>query len=220
MSSNSNNQTFDPTSHLYVHPSDGPGSVVFDKLQGSSNYRAWIRDMELSLGAKRKLGFLIGGVKRDESDPVKKSQWDSCNDMIISWNCRSVSNSIKKSIMFMGYSHQIWKHLEQRFAVTNAARKYSLNKQIYETRQNGRAIAGFCTYMRVLWEELESLAIIPPLTKMSIELSPYVHALYKQKEEHKLFQFLSGIDDTYSMQRSHMQHQAILPSVEEAYNMI
>ncbi|KAL2896108.1 Gag polyprotein [Bienertia sinuspersici] len=193
--SNNNTQLIDPTSPYYIHPSDGPGSVVVDKLQGSSNYRAWRRDMELSLGAKRKLGFVTGAVKKDESDPLKKSQWDTCNDMIISWICRSICSDY-------------------------GARKYSLSKQLYETRQNGRTVAEFYTEMRVMWEELESLSILPPLTEMNTEVCAYVHALYKQKEEQKLFQFLSGVDDIYSMQRSHMLHQATLPTVDEAYNMI
>ncbi|KAL2938126.1 Retrovirus-related Pol polyprotein from transposon RE2 [Bienertia sinuspersici] len=213
-------QPIDPSSPLYLHPSDGPGSVVVDKLEGSHNYRAWRRDMELSLGAKRKLGFVTGAVTKDETDPVKKSQWDTCNDMIITWICRSVSDSIKRGIMFMGNSHDIWKYLEETYAVTDGWRKYSLSRQVYESRQNGRPVAEFYTEMRVLWEETEAMQVMPPLTEMNSELSVFVHTLYKQREEQKLFQFLGGLDEIYSMQRSSMLHQVILPSAEQAFAMI
>lgn len=98
----SSSQTIDPTSPLYLHPSEGPNSVIVEKLQGTSNYREWRRDFELSLQAKRKLGFVTGGVKKDTDDPVKKEAWETCNSMVITWMLHSVNDTIKKFVMFMG----------------------------------------------------------------------------------------------------------------------
>lgn len=222
MSGGSQNHTIDAASPLYVHPSDGPRTVELEpKLQGSGNYRAWRRDMEISLSAKRKLGFITGGVKRDENDATKKEAWDTCNNLVISWLVHSVSESIKQSIMFMGSAQQIWKNLEARFSVTNGVRKYSLSRQIYETTQHGRSISEFYTDMRVIWEELETLFVMPPLSENdNPEVAAYLKAVETQKNEQKLFQFLSGIDDTYNQQRSHILHMTPLPSVEEACNLL
>ncbi|KAL2904820.1 DNA-directed RNA polymerase subunit beta' [Bienertia sinuspersici] len=62
----------DTTSPLYLHPSDGSNTIIIEKLQGSSNYRAWKRSLEIALAAKRKLGFATGAVTRDKEDSVKQ----------------------------------------------------------------------------------------------------------------------------------------------------
>ncbi|KAL2928500.1 Gag-Pol polyprotein [Bienertia sinuspersici] len=157
--------TIDSTSPLYIHPSDGATSMNIEKLQGSSNYRVWRRDMELCLAAKRKLGFVTGGVERDESDAQKKEAWDACNDLVVAWILFSVSDSIKRSVMFTKSAEVIWKNLEARFSVTNGVRKYSLFKHLYDAKQNGKSVAEFYTDLRVVWDELESLNVMPPITE-------------------------------------------------------
>lgn len=102
----------DVSSPLYLHPSDGNNFMIIEKLQGSSNYRYWKRSMKIVLSSKRKLGFVNGTLIRDSTDLVKGEAWDTYNNMIISWILGSVSESIKKSIMFVSSAYQIWKHLE------------------------------------------------------------------------------------------------------------
>ncbi|KAL2940597.1 Retrovirus-related Pol polyprotein from transposon TNT 1-94 [Bienertia sinuspersici] len=220
MSSGSVSNPIDPTSPLYLHPSDRTSSINIEKLQGASNYRPWRRSLEIALASKRKLGFVTGGVKRDENDKVKQECWDTCNNMVISWILGSVSESIKKSIMFMSDACEIWKHLENRYSITNGARKYSLSKQLYETKQSGRLVSEYYTNMKAIWVELENLNVLPAITTMTVEINRFVHALNEQKEEMRLFQFLNGLDEDYNSQRSQILMMSKLPSVYEACNMI
>lgn len=111
--------TIEATSPLYLHPSDENNFMVIDKLQGSRNYRSWKRSMEIALASKRKLGFVTGLVKKDANDAVKKEAWETCNSMIISWVLGSVSEPIKKSIMFVNSAHLIWKQLESQMGLGN-----------------------------------------------------------------------------------------------------
>ena len=62
--------------------------------------------MEIGLASKRKLGFVTGVLKKDEKDTVKIEAWETCNSMIISWVLGSVSESIKRSIMFMSNARE------------------------------------------------------------------------------------------------------------------
>lgn len=100
--------TIEVTSLLYLHPSDGNNFMVIEKLLGSGNYRSWKRSMEIALASKRKLGFVTGSEKKS-TDAVKGEAWETCNSMIISWILSSISESIKKSIMFVNDASVIWK---------------------------------------------------------------------------------------------------------------
>lgn len=180
MATGTTNTTIDVTSPLYLHPSYGNNFMVVEKLQGSTNYRSWKRLMEIALSSKRKLGIVTGAIRRDATDIVKGEAWDTCNNMIISWIFGAVSESIKKSIMFVSDAHYIWKNLEERFALTNGSRKYKLNKDLYETKQHGKQISEYYTLM---WEELESINALPAVTPTTEAITSLIAALTKQREE-------------------------------------
>ncbi|KAL2904657.1 Ferritin subunit [Bienertia sinuspersici] len=172
--------------------------------------------MEINLAAKRKFGFITEGVKRDASDPLKQELWDTCNNLVISWLHSSVSEQIQKSILYLTTAREIWVHLESLFNVTNGARKYKLHKEAYETEQNGSTINEYYTVMKGLWEEQDALNILPPITHMTSEIDAFMGALDKQKQELRLFQFLTGLDEDYKAHRSQILMQSPLPSVEAA----
>jgi len=118
---------------LFLHPSEGPGSLsIQEKLVGAKNYKSWRRNMEIALATKRKLGFVQDTVARSHDDHVKAELWDTCNSMIIAWIQNSVSESIGKSVLFLDSAREIWLQLEQRFSLSNGYRKYRINKEIYE----------------------------------------------------------------------------------------
>ncbi|KAL2892085.1 ATP synthase subunit b [Bienertia sinuspersici] len=216
----SNSTTIETSSPLYVHPSDGSDLITVEKLQGSLKYRVWKISMELALTTKRKLGIVTGGVSRDKSDIVKQEAWGTCNGLVISWILRNVNDSIKRSIIFMNFAKFIWKNLEKRFQVNNGARRYQINKMLYETKQNGKLVNEYFTDMQVLWEELENLTNYPPLTEMNAELAEYVSFRHQQHEEHKLFQFLNGLDEVNAAIRTQLLMQIVLPIVEQACNTV
>lgn len=64
------NPSQDPSSHYYVHPGDGPSSVVVTSQLHGSNYYVWVRSMRRALGGKNKFRFVDGSVEvPHESDP-------------------------------------------------------------------------------------------------------------------------------------------------------
>ncbi|PWA38047.1 hypothetical protein CTI12_AA574650 [Artemisia annua] len=206
---------------LYLHPSDGPTSLtVQEKLQGSQNYRAWRRAIEIGVSTKRKLGFIRGTVPRSTTDPNLAELWDTCNNMVVCWLIGSVNESIARSIMFIGTASEIWSQLEKRFALSDGSRKYKLNKDTYEITESGGSISEYFTKMKCVWEEIDSINVLPVISVVSQEVSVFLAALNKQKEEQRLFQFLNGLDDHYSNQRSQILMMVPLPSVENSCSML
>ncbi|VFQ61063.1 unnamed protein product [Cuscuta campestris] len=209
-------ERMNPQNPLYLHGSDGPNTVSVEKLTGVSNYRRWRRSMEIALSSKRKLGFVKGSFVKEQADTAKAELWDTCNDTVIGWIMGSVSDSIKQTIMYMLTAREIWMYLESRYSVSNGSLKYKLNRELYSFKQGGATINDYYTAMRGMWEELESLDQLPTITTVGEDVTRFLEALEKQKEEKRLFQFLNGVDEVYGPQRSQLLMMTTLPSVEFA----
>ncbi|KAL2928803.1 Gag-Pol polyprotein [Bienertia sinuspersici] len=169
---------------------------------------------------KKKIWVCLRGRKERLEYKVKAEAWDTCHSVVISWLVNAVSEPIKKSIIFVSSAEEIWKQLEMRFSVANGPRKYKLSKQTYEMRQNGKKVAGYYTELRSIWEELESLKEYPANSALTSEVIPHLNARRKDEEEQKLFQLLSGLDDMYAPQRSHILMMDPLPSVVNACGIL
>lgn len=189
---------------LFLHPSDGPLSISVAKLQGVSDYRSWRRSFEIQLSSKRKLGFVNGSVTRNDADETQGQQWDTCNDLVISWIHGNVSENIKRSILFINSAHEIWKQLERRFQLSNGARKYKLNKELFTISQNKLKINEYYTAISSLWEEIDSMNLLPVVTTVARDVTVLLRAIETQKEEARLFVFLNGLDDSYGALRSQL----------------
>ena len=213
--------TIECNNPLYLHPSDGPNTLkVEPQLIGAGDYRPWKRSMEISLATKRKLGFVTGALTKSSTDSVLKEAWEACNNMVTAWLLNNMTESLRRSVMYMKSAKEIWLSLRNRFTVSNGNRKYRLNKAIYEVKQSERPVSEYYTELRVLWEEIESMNDYPPITSVNSEITAYVEAIEQQKEEQKLFQFLNGLDSGYGALRSQILLMSELPTVETATSMV
>lgn len=134
--------------------------------------------------------------------------------MVISWLHANVSDNIKKSILFISSACEIPKELEDRFQLSNGSRKYKLSKELFDLTQNKISINDYFTMLSSLWEELESMNILPTITTITPEITALLVAIDTQREESKLFVFLKGLDEVYSPTRSKLLMQNPLPTVK------
>lgn len=63
--------------------------------------------MEIVLVSKRKLGFVTGVIKIETEDDVKVEQWDTYNSMVIAWLMGSMSETIKRSTLFLSTAREV-----------------------------------------------------------------------------------------------------------------
>lgn len=201
---------------LFLHPSDNATSIQVEKLQGSADYRSWSRSMEINLASKRKLGFVNGTMSKPLDDETTAEMWETCNNMVIAWITGNVSPTVRKSIMFMTNACEMWKNLEKRFTLTSGSRKYKLSKDLYEVRQHTASINEYYTTMKTLWEELDSMNLLPAILNPSEEIQKLLTTIELQKDEARLFQFLNGVNEVYGPQRSQLLMLSPLPNVEQA----
>ncbi|XP_074337483.1 uncharacterized protein LOC141674676 [Apium graveolens] len=172
--------------------------------------------MEISLGSKRKLEFVMGTIPKPSDDAAQADLWETCNSLVIVWLTSNVSSSIRKSVTFMPTASLIWSNLETRFSLTNGSRKYKLNKELYEIRQHNRSINEYYTSLRIIWEELDAMTTLPTVLNPTKEVQTLLDNIALQREETKLFQFLNGLDESYNPQRGQLLMLSPLPSIETA----
>lgn len=72
----------------------------------------------------------------------------------------------------------------------NGSRKYKLNKQIFEMKQNKRSIEEYYTSLSSVWEEIDALNMFPKVTTVNAEVTSLLDAINSQKAKSKLFQWI------------------------------
>ena len=174
MASGSRFSFADMQNPLFLHPSDNPTSINVTKLQGAGDYRVWKRSMEIQLASKRKLGFVLGTELRNVTDEMDAVQWDTCNTTVISWLHNNISESIKKSVLFVNSASQIWTLLAKRFQVTNGSRKYKINRDLLSLKPYELSLADFFTSISSLWEELEDMSILPAIGEITEDVRVFL----------------------------------------------
>lgn len=140
--------------------------------------------------------------------------------MVISWLHNNISDSIKKSILFINSASEVWKLLEKRFQVTNGSRKYKLSKELFSLKHNGISLVEYYTAISTIWEEIEDMSVLPVIATITDEIRLFLESLNVHKQEARLFQFLNGLDEVYGPQHSQILMMSPLPSVEMACSLI
>ncbi|XP_074323959.1 uncharacterized protein LOC141660878 [Apium graveolens] len=133
--------------------------------------------MEIHLAFKRKLGFVDGSVKKSTTDEKYAAQWETCNNMVISWLHNNITDTIKRSILFINLASEVEKQLEKRFMLTNGSRKYKLSKDLFSLKQKELSIDDYYTTMSGLWEEIESMTVLPPVTTVNAKITSLLKAI-------------------------------------------
>jgi len=94
-----------------------------------------------------------------------------------------------------------------------------LLQEIHSIRQGDRNISQFFTNLKILWEELESLRLIPHCScdiQCKCDLSR--NSLKYREIEYVIF-FLKGLNDTYNHVRTQILLIEPIPSINRAFSL-
>ncbi|GJX34562.1 cysteine-rich receptor-like protein kinase 8 [Tanacetum coccineum] len=134
----------DPSNPLYIHPSDGPGLLpIQKKLIGAQNYRSWRRAVEIGLSTKRKLGFVKGTVVRP---PIVLVPPTTAAMNVVKIELWETCNNLVISWIMSSVSDSIAKSI--MFIVSE-----------------------YYTSLKCVWEELDSMIILPRLVTVTPEIA-------------------------------------------------
>ncbi|GAU48472.1 hypothetical protein TSUD_405650 [Trifolium subterraneum] len=180
------------------------------QLKGE-NYPYWSYVMRNFLKRQKVWSYVDGTLvkptdKKDEAKYATELEtWDVSNSKILTWINNSVSQSIGMQLAKYDTAQEVWEHLKRLYAQSNFGKRYKLESDIRDLKQNNMTIHEFYSAMTNLWDQLA--------LKESSELK-VVKAYTVQREEQRLVQLLMALRDDFEGLRGAILHHVPLPNVD------
>jgi hypothetical protein len=212
--------TQDLSSPYYVHPSDGPHSVAIKPQLNTSNYQAWARAMRRGLGGKNKYQFVDGTIPPPTFDDLNFSAWERCNNLIHSWIMNSVSDNIAQSIVYIDNVSDVWNELKERFSKADRIRVWKLKTEINNLKQGTGSVNDYYTELRSLWEEFDSHRPTPSCVCPMRCACAAMRNVKEFRHEDQVIQFLSGLNENFSIVRTQILLMDPLPPLNKVYSLV
>ncbi|KAL8090045.1 uncharacterized protein LOC141697667 [Apium graveolens] len=213
-----NPRLLDQDNPLYLQSSDHPGMKLISDSFDGTGFSNWKRSMTIALSARNKLGFVDGSIIKPATTDSTFKSWSRCNDMVISWLLGSLSKSIGRSVIYSNSARQMWQELEERYGSPNGTQLFSLHKELSEISQGNSDISDYFTRLKMLWDDIDSLALIPVCScgctcGASLKLSNF-------QQDQRVIQFLMGLNESYTAMRGSILMKTPLPNISQAYSIL
>ncbi|XP_045800552.1 uncharacterized protein LOC123894567 [Trifolium pratense] len=193
---NAPDPVLDNSSPYFVHPGDGPSSVVVTPLLTGSNYQSWACSMKRALGAKMKLEFFDGSLPMPEDD------------------------FYPAFLVFLENAIDIWNDLRERFSQGDLIRISELQQEIHALKQENRFVIDFYSDLRVLWEELELYLPFPTCTCRQRCACEAMRSAHRNHTLLQTIRFITGLNDNFSTVKSQILLIDPLPSINKVFHMV
>ncbi|XP_026378120.1 uncharacterized protein LOC113272510 [Papaver somniferum] len=159
-----------PSNPLYaLTPNDGPGTVITHVVLKGSNYEEWAKAIRVSLGAKRKLGFINGKILKPKTDSDDLEDWWT-SDVAA---CKQKSG---ESIMaYYGRLKKLWDDINDFDAFPSCSCSgctCGLNQILRKRRETDQ--------VREFLMDLESYYANARSNILSVEPLPSLHSVYSR----------------------------------------
>ncbi|KAL0447908.1 UNVERIFIED_CONTAM: Retrovirus-related Pol polyprotein from transposon RE1 [Sesamum latifolium] len=180
---------------LYIHPSEHSSLALTSTPLDGTNFLAWRRAVYVSLGTKMKLGFIDGSLPRPAFGSATFEQWRRVDLMVTSWIWNSMSEDIVEAFMFCASSRELWLAIHTRYGWSNGPMVTKLWNELSYLTPTPKCTCGACTC---------------GVNKAIVDLASST----------QLMQFLMGLHESYSNERSQILMLDPLPDIEKAFSMV
>nr|KYP55112.1 hypothetical protein KK1_001317 [Cajanus cajan] len=140
--------------------------------------------------------------------------------MMMAWLTRSMSLSIKKSVMWMDTTAKMWKDLKDQFSHSDKFRVVDLQDQIQNCKQGDSSISEYYTRLKILWKEIEMYRLVLICTCSPSCSCGLLQKLQKEREDDCAIPFLRSLNDEYSQVRAQIMMMHPMPSIVKSFSMI
>ncbi|KAI3681211.1 hypothetical protein L6452_35996 [Arctium lappa] len=212
-------ETIDVNSPFYIHPSDYPKQMQVNDVLSDNNFNDWKQEMINFLLAKNKKGLVDGSIKKPEKTSETYMAWMRADAMIKGWLTTTMERDIRTSVRYANTSAEICTDLEERFGKEGAPRAYELKQSLSITRQNGTSVSAYYTKLRSFWDELQLVLPTPRCTCEGCSCG-IGKRLNELKEKERLYEFMMGLDENFSVIRTQILAMKPTPTLGAAYHLV
>lgn len=208
----------DTNSPLYIHPSDYPKQLHVNDVLTDNNYTDWSQEMMNFLLAKNKVGLIDGSIPKPEKAGDHMA-WMRCDAMVKGWLTTAMDKDIRNSVKYASTAREIWSDLLERFGKESAPRAYELKQILTRTQQNGATVSAYYTKLRGLWDEMQVVLSIPRCACNGCKCD-VGKKMVELREKERLYEFLMGLDNKFSVIRTQILSMSPIPSLGNAYHLV
>jgi len=209
-----------PSNPYYLHPNENPSLVLVTPSLDNKNYQTWSRSMRVALISKNKLKFVDGTLNPPPVSDLLHEPWLRCNNMVLSWLQRCISQTIAKSIIWCDRASVVWKRLENRFAQGDIFRVADILEELAKFQQGNLDISSYFTQLTTLWEEIQNFRPIRDCTCAIPCTCGVASDLKKYNEQDKVIKFLKGLNEQYAHVRSQIMLIDPLPDLDKTFSLV
>uniref|UniRef100_A0A3Q7JBG9 Retrotransposon Copia-like N-terminal domain-containing protein n=1 Tax=Solanum lycopersicum TaxID=4081 RepID=A0A3Q7JBG9_SOLLC len=205
------------TSLFFFLPPDHQGLIfVTNPLsENGENYFTWRRNLFNLLHSKNETGFVNGTIGWPNENSKDLQSWIEYNYIVLSCLINAIAKELQGRAAHIEKAREIWVDPEEQFNQGIAPRFYELKRAIALLKQERASISSYYGKLMSVWGELQGLVPTPSCTCGCI--CGVVKKMQSMMEEEKIFDFLIGLDNTYSTIHSQIQSVDPLPNIRRAY---
>lgn len=165
-----------------------------------------------TLRAKNEMGFVDGTIIKPDQNDSLRSNWERCNDMVVSWLQNSISPPLRSSVAFVYDVVDIWSELQEQFAQQNRPIIYELKRALNNLTQGEDAVSTYYGKLKSLWDKLAVYESILAWSCGNLKL------LTERYQRDCVIQFLMGLQDTNANMRNQIMLMEPLQTVNKAFS--
>ncbi|XP_074297203.1 uncharacterized protein LOC141627900 [Silene latifolia] len=199
--------------------SDGVSAKITHVMLIGSNYTEWSKGFRNGLGAKRKLGFVDGSLKRPVGS-ADLEDWSTANYTVIAWIFNTIDSTIRSSISYRDTAVELWDDIRNRFSRGNGIKVYQLESEISDCKQKDEeSVMEFYGSLKKLWDDVNDYDALPTCDCSGCKCH-ISDTLRQRRETKQTRKFLMGLLPHYSTARSTILGITPLPSLDSVYSRI
>ncbi|XP_057784888.1 uncharacterized protein LOC131002403 [Salvia miltiorrhiza] len=180
------------------------------KLNGE-NYPLWVNLMKRAIAGKGLTSHINGVSKPPAIDDPSYTRWEQRDNCVFNWVINNIETGLVNEVSQYATAADLWEGLAITYGSgSDPFQIYDLHRQAMTIKQESMTLEGLWIKMQDLWISIDTRDPSPT----------DIEGYQKREERHRLYQFLSALDDKYANIKREIMDKDPLPTVRRAYGLV